>query len=222
MLEVSLDFICSRDDHDGVVNAEVVMMNSQQYSSTFLGAIEAEAVRALPAGHVVALGNGGGQVSILSGRVWLTSGGDPSDHVLDAGESFQVRHSGPTLVETWGRGGDPAVIAWKPRSFAERLRDRLVHSVDRCWDLVNPARRMGVGTVAAVVAVAVAAAIFGPLSESRVQAMTAPAVSTEVLHNAIRGAAPAAPRGALADGSDTGYRPSGAARQADRRAPGAG
>jgi hypothetical protein len=114
------------------------------------------------------------------------------------------------------------VIAWKPRSFAERLRDRLVHSVDHCWDLVNPARRMGVGTVAAVVAVAVAAAIFGPLSESRVQAMTAPAVSTEVLHNAIRGAAPAAPRGALADGSDTGYRPSGAARQADRRAPGAG
>ena len=49
------------------------MMNTQQYSATFLGAIDAEAVRALPAGHVVALGNGGGQVSILSGQVWLTA-----------------------------------------------------------------------------------------------------------------------------------------------------
>ena len=221
MLEVSLDFICSRDDHDGVVNAEVVMMNTQQYSATFLGAIDAEAVRALPAGHVVALGNGGGQVSILSGQVWLTSGGDPSDHVLGAGESFEVRDSGPTLVETWGRGGDPAVIAWKPRSFGERLRDRFVHASGRAWDLVNPSRRMGVGTVAAVAALAVASALFGSLSESRVHAMTAPAVSSEVLHNADRGAAGAATRGALADGSDTGYRASGVARQAHRRAPGA-
>ena len=84
-------------------------MNTQQSSSTFLGSVDAQAVRALPAGHVVALGTGGGQVSILSGRVWLTSGGDPSDHVLGAGESFEVRDSGQTLVETWSRsapGGD--------------------------------------------------------------------------------------------------------------------
>jgi len=194
------------------------MMNTQQYSSTFLASIDPEAVRALPVGHVVALGNGGGQVSILSGQVWLTSGGDPSDHVLGAGESFEVRDSGPTLIETWSRG-QPAVIAWKPRSFAERLGDRFLHSVGRCWDLVNPSRRIGLGTVAAVAALAVASALFGPLSEARVSAtLRAPAA---VLHNADRGAAPVAPRGALADGSDTGYRPSGTARQADRRAPGA-
>ena len=195
-------------------------MNTQQ-SFTFLGSVDAQAVRALPAGHVVALGTGGGQVSILSGRVWLTSGGDPSDHVLGAGESFEVRDSGQTLVETWSRNA-PAVIAWKPRSFVARLRDRFVHFFGRGWELANPSRRMGVGTVAAVAAVAVASAIFGPLSEERVQAMTAPAVATEVLHNADRGVTPAATRGALADGSDTGYRPSGVARQADRRAPGAG
>ena len=82
---------------------KVVMMNTQE-SFTLLGSVDAQAVRALPAGHVVALGTGGGQVSILSGRVWLTSGGDPSDHVLGAGESFDVRNSGQTLVETWGRG----------------------------------------------------------------------------------------------------------------------
>jgi Protein of unknown function (DUF2917) len=197
------------------------MMNSQPYSSTFLGAIAPEAVRALPAGHVVALGTGGGQVSILSGRVWLTSGGDPSDHVLDAGESFEVGKSGQTLVETWSRGGDPAVIAWRPRSLLRRLRDRLVHSFGRCWDLVNPSRRMGVGTVAAVAAFAIASAIFGPLSEARVSAaLKAPPAPATVLHNADRGAA-SATRGALVDGRDTGYRPSDTARQADRRAPGA-
>ena len=106
MLEVSLDFPCSRDDDDGVVNAQVVMMNTQQSSSTFLG-VRRRRRRCAPcrSGHVVALGTGGGQVSILSGRVWLTSGGDPSDHVLGAGESFEVRDSGQTLVETWSRGG---------------------------------------------------------------------------------------------------------------------
>ena len=197
------------------------MMNSQQYSSTFLAAIDPEAVRALPAGHVVALGTGGGQVSILSGRVWLTSGGDPSDHVLGAGESFEVRDSGQTLVETWSPGGDPAVIAWKPRSFAQRLSDRLAHSFGRCWDLVNPTRRMGVGTVAAVAALAVASALFGPISEERSRALAARPAGAAVLHNADRGAARPAPKGALADGSNTGDRPSGLAHQAHRRAPGA-
>jgi len=91
------------------------MMNTQQSFATFLGSVVPDAVRALPAGHVVALGNGGGQVSILAGRVWLTSGSDPDDHVLGAGETFEVRDSGPTLVEAWSRG-DPALIAWRPRS----------------------------------------------------------------------------------------------------------
>ena len=74
------------------------MMNTQDSSSTFLGSVDPQAVRALPAGHVVALGTGGGRVSSLSGRVWLTSGSDPDDHFLGAGESFDVRDSGPTLV----------------------------------------------------------------------------------------------------------------------------
>jgi len=191
-------------------------MNPQPYSSTFLGAIDLEAVHALPAGHVVALGHGGGQVSILSGRVWLTSGGDPSDHVLGAGESFEVRDSGQTLVEAWSPGGDPAVIAWKPRSLAQRL----LHAFDRCWDLVNPVRRMGVGTVAAVAALAVASALFGPISEARVRVLAEPSAGAAVLHNADRGAAWAEPRVVVADGSDTGDRPSGLACQAHRRTPG--
>ena len=66
---VSLDFPCSRDEDHGSVNAKVAMMNTQQSFATFLGSVDPDAVRALPAGHVVALGNGGGQVSILAGRV---------------------------------------------------------------------------------------------------------------------------------------------------------
>ena len=138
------------------------MMNTQQ-SSTFLGSVGADALRDLPAGHVVALGTGGGQVSILSGSVWLTHSGDPSDHFLAAGESFDVRDSGQTLVESWSRGA-PAVIAWQPRTLQERLRDRFA----RCWDLVNPVQRLGIGSVAAVAALVVAGALFGPVSDGRV------------------------------------------------------
>ncbi|MEO5883392.1 MAG: DUF2917 domain-containing protein, partial [Caldimonas sp.] len=133
-------------------------MKTQKSSATFLGSIDPEAMRALPAGHVVALGTAGGQVSILSGRVWLTSGGDPSDHVLGAGESFDVGDSGQTLVETWSSSGAPAVIAWRPRRFAARLRVRVERSFGRCWDLVSPSRRLAIGSVAAVAALVVAGA----------------------------------------------------------------
>lgn len=183
-------------------------MNTQEFSSTFLASVtDAQAVRALPLGHVVALGPGGGEVSILSGRVWLTSDGDPSDHVLDAGESFSVRDSGQTLVESWSRGGDPAVIAWKPRSFGQRLRDRFLHPAPRGWRLTGTARRVGIGTLAAVAGFVVPSFVFGPIPDAYVRALTAPAVhaTTAVLHNAV-------------DGIDTGDGASGVARQAGRGA----
>lgn len=193
------------------------MMNTQ--ASTFLGPLGPEALRELPAGHVVALGSRGGQVSILSGRVWLTRAGDPSDHFLGAGESFVIRDSGDTLVETWSPGAS-AVIAWQPRSLAERLRDRFTDTCARRWDLVSPTRRLGIGSVAAVAAFVVAGALFGPVSESRARTLATSIGTTAVLHNADRGAA-GATRGALADGSDTGDRTPGPAPEAGRRAPGA-
>jgi hypothetical protein len=211
MPRVSLDLPSSRDEDGDLVNAQVVMMNTQEFSSTFLASVtDAQAVRALPIGHVVALGTGGGEVSILSGRVWLTSGGDPSDHVLGAGESFSVHDSGQTLVETWSRGGDPAVIAWRPRSFGQRLRDRFRHSAARRWRLSSAARRVGIGTLAAIAGFVVPGFVFGPIPDAYVRALTVPVAktTTAVLHNAV-------------DGSDTGYRASGAARQAGRGAAGA-
>ncbi|MGZ5130957.1 MAG: DUF2917 domain-containing protein [Caldimonas sp.] len=178
-------------------------------------------MRELPAGHVVALGSGGGEVSILSGQVWLTRAGDPSDHVLVAGESFHVSGAGETLVETWSRGA-PALIAWRPRPLMQRVRDRFTRSCERCWDLMNPAGRVGMGSAAALAALLAAGLLFGPVSDSRVRALARPSAPTALLHNAVSGAAGATEtRGSLADGSDTGDRSRGAAREARRGAPGA-
>lgn len=219
MLSVSLDLPSEIGDDSGVANEEVVMMNTQQ--STFLGSASPAAVKALPAGHVVALGTGGGEVSILSGRVWLTSAGDPSDHVLGAGESYRVRDSGATLVETWSRGA-PALIAWRPRSLVERIQDRFTRSCERCWELMNPAGRVGIGSAAALAAILAAGLLFGPVSDARVRALAKPVAPSALLHNAVGGAAGAtATRGSLADGSDTGDRARASSQEARRRASGA-
>ncbi len=195
------------------------MMNTQQ--SSLLASADPAALRALPNGHVVALGTGGGEVSILSGQVWLTRSGDPDDHFLGAGESFQVCGEGEALVEAWGTG-ELALIAWRPRSILQRLHDRFTGSCERCWELMSPAGRVGIGSAAALAAILVAGLLFGPLSKARSRALAAPSAASTLLHNANVDAARATEtRGSLADGNDTRDRAQGFARQARRRAPGA-
>jgi hypothetical protein len=196
-----------------------MMMNTQEYSFN-AGSLSGSA-QELGSGQVLTLGASGGELRILSGRIWLTSPGDPSDHVLDAGDFFRVAGSGPTLVEAWD-GGTPTCIAWRPRTLIERLRDRVAASRSRCWELVNPSGRAGMGTVAALAGIVAAGLVFGPVSEARIHALVRPAASPAVLHNAS-GAAPGATeaRSSLADGSDTRDRSSRSAQQARRRAPGA-
>jgi hypothetical protein len=63
------------------------MMNTQELQST-AGLLD-PAAKTLVSGQVMTLGTSGGEVKILSGRVWLTSPGDLDDHVLGAGESFR-------------------------------------------------------------------------------------------------------------------------------------
>jgi hypothetical protein len=216
---VSLDFSSDNDDDNDLASEEVVMMDTQQ--SSFLASASSEALKALPMGHVVALGAGGGEVSILSGQVWLTRAGDLDDHFLGAGESFQVRGSGEILVETWSRSG-PALIAWRPRSLIERVRDRFSESCERCWELMSPSRRVGIGSVAALAAIVVAGLLFGPVSEARSRALAARPAAPALLHNASVDAARATEtQGSLADGNDSRDRAQGAAQQARRRAPGA-
>jgi hypothetical protein len=195
------------------------MMNTQESKST-AGSLP-ESAKTLFAGQVVTLGKNGGEVQVLAGRLWLTSPGDLDDHVLEAGESFRVAAPGPTLVEAWDRGA-PALFAWRPRSLVERARDRVAGTWGRCWELMNPASRFGMGAAAAAAAMIAAGLLFGPLSEARIRSLVRPA-GAAVLHNAgaVAVGATEPRRGSLADVSDTRDRSRRAAQEARRGAAGA-
>ena len=132
----------------------------------------------LPGGAVVPLGSGGGRLEILRGRVWLTRSGDIDDHIVDTGATVAVPAAGQSLVEAWD-DTEPALVAWQPTPLRERLGARVRAMFGRCWDIVDPLRRLGVGTVAMVAALSVGAFLFGPLSEARTRSLAAPTV----LHN---------------------------------------
>ena len=195
------------------------MMNTQELQST-AGPVAGPA-KSLQSGQVMTLGTGGGDVQVLAGRVWLTSPNDLDDHLLAPGESFRVEGSGPTLVEAWG-SGESALIAWRPKPLMLRLRDAWLGTCERCWDLMHPAGRVGMGTTAALAALVAAALLFGPVSQARVRALARPAPVAALLHNAGGVAVDAIKtRESLADGSDIRDRSSRPAQEARRRTPGA-
>jgi hypothetical protein len=151
------------------------MMNTQAVKS--LGRVAPGTVRTLRAGRILPLGSAGGRLEVLHGRVWLTRSGDLEDHVIDSGQGLIVPPSGHALVEDLG--DEPAVVAWRPATVLERIRARVAAAFGRCWDIVDPIRRAEVGVFAAVVALALGAFLFGPLSESRTRALLEPTL----LHN---------------------------------------
>jgi len=152
------------------------MMNTQ--SLTARPGAAAEVLQTLRAGHVVPLGSAGGRLEVLHGRVWLTREGDLDDHVVAAGESVRVAANGSAVVEAWDEEA-PALVAWQPGTLFDRASAyvRSVHS--RGWEIVDPAPRISVGTVAALLAVFVVVAVFGPLSDARSKSLAAPGL----LHN---------------------------------------
>jgi hypothetical protein len=197
------------------------MMETQQsaHLTNCAEAVEGVVSR-LPEGRVVALDGHGGRVSVLAGRVWLTRDGDLEDHLLGPGQTLSLPRSRGTLVESWGRG--PALIAWRRRSALEHLRDAVLGTCDRCWELMHPAGRVSIGSVAALAALLFAGTLFGPVADARVRSLAAPPTHAAVLHNAGRAAVGATEtRGSFADGSDTRDGPRPAAQEARRRAPGA-
>ncbi len=98
-----------------------MMFAQESESSSLAGFGQGHEALRLASGKVVGLGKGGGDLVVLSGRVWLTSSGDPSDHVLGAGEALRVG-AGGALVESWPRHA-PALVEWHPRSLLQRVRD---------------------------------------------------------------------------------------------------
>lgn len=136
-------------------------------------------LESLRGGAVMRLGAGGGRLEVLHGRVWLTRSGDLDDHVVEGGATLTVPPAGRSLVEALD-DSEPALIAWQPTSIAGRIDARVDKMLGRCWNIVDPVRRIEVGAFAAVVALSLGAFVFGPLSEARTRTLLA---APAVLHN---------------------------------------
>jgi len=180
-------------------------------------------VATLRRGAVMPLGAGGGRLDVLRGRIWLTRTGDLDDHVVEAGATLAVPAAGQSLIEAWDES-EPALVAWQPTPLAARIGARVRAMFGRCWDIVDPLRRVEIGTFAAVVALAVGSFVFGPLSEARTRTLLAPAT---VLHNSAGARTSIGSDAGTRTGSsndvsaDARQRARVTAQEARRRAPGA-
>ena len=99
------------------------------------------------------------------------------DHLLDAGQSIELGATSSALVEGWR--GD-AVVAWQAApSTPRRPSSRLRLALSRCWELMNPIARIGLGSSAALAALVAGELVFGPLSQARLQTL----IDAPSLHN---------------------------------------
>jgi Protein of unknown function (DUF2917) len=155
------------------------MMNTQTTNSSRQPA--AGVLQTVRAGRIVPLGSAGGRLEVLHGRVWLTRSGELDDHVVESGQSLSVPPSGRVLLEGWD-DESPALIAWQPGTTLDRVGAALHTAFGRCWNIVDPARRVGSGSLAAAVALISGALLFGPLSDARTRELAA----RPVLHNGVQ------------------------------------
>ncbi len=95
-------------------------MNSQQLCA--LASLVRGGGRSLPAGRVLPLGSHGGELSVLSGRVWLTRAGTLDDLFVEGGQAVHVPASGAAMIEGWS-DVPPARVTWQPRSALARAAD---------------------------------------------------------------------------------------------------
>jgi DUF2917 family protein len=152
------------------------MMNTQ-CSSVASGSAD-RSLQTLRTGSTFALSPLGGELEVLHGRVWLTRARDLDDHVVEAGQRVEIAPLARAIVQGLD-DDDPSLIAWRPARAVGRVGNAVGAAFCRCWDIVDPARRIGAGAIAAAVALASGALLFGPLSDARTRALIAP----PVLHN---------------------------------------
>jgi Protein of unknown function (DUF2917) len=67
----------------------------------------------LAAGRPAVVGRGAGELTVLSGRVWLTRDGDLADHVLARGARVRIDWAERAVVESWERD-QAATVQWRP------------------------------------------------------------------------------------------------------------
>ena len=71
----------------------------------------------LAIGQALRLGRAGGELSVVSGSIWLTRDGDPDDHVIERGGRMRVRGTDRAVVEALHPGAT-ATVRWQPRPQA--------------------------------------------------------------------------------------------------------
>jgi hypothetical protein len=170
------------------------MMNTQTTSGS--RKLAAGALQTVRAGCIVPLGSAGGRLEVLHGRVWLTRSGELDDHVVESGQSLRIPPSGRVLLEGWD-DENPALIAWQPGTTLDRVGAALHTAFGRCWDIVDPARRIGSGSLAAAIALISGALLFGPLSDARTRELA----EAQVLHNGAHTSSRVAPDAQATKGS---------------------
>jgi len=94
------------------------MMKSQFYASR-------SATVTLAWGEPLRIDGDAGELTVLSGRVWLTRENDPDDHVLEAGQSMQLASTDGVVVEPW-QHGERTTLAWRPHARPRRPEPALV------------------------------------------------------------------------------------------------
>jgi hypothetical protein len=94
------------------------MMTTQLTMSPLLSLASAAHTRRLTAGSAVRLARGGGELTVIEGRVWFTRGGhtgDTGDHRLEAGQRLRLVAGQDAVIEAWDRD-QGALVRWEPRS----------------------------------------------------------------------------------------------------------
>ncbi len=71
-------------------------------------------IEVLEAGRARSLGRLGGEMTVLSGRIWLTRDGVLDDQFFDAGETVRIAVADCAVIESASRN-DPATLRWTPR-----------------------------------------------------------------------------------------------------------
>jgi hypothetical protein len=90
-------------------------MNAQSERLSF-SVLDKLGQRLMP-GQARRVGPGAGELTVLSGRVWLTRPGDEQDCVLEPGQRLSVNGSERVVMESLDRA-TPASVAWRPHGSA--------------------------------------------------------------------------------------------------------
>jgi hypothetical protein len=81
-----------------------------------------QGVHRLTSGEALSLGNAGGDLTVVDGRVWLTRDGDLGDHFVEPGQKLRLIAHENAVIEA-ARTGETITVRWTPRrqNFAGAL-----------------------------------------------------------------------------------------------------